>query len=89
MERDKPAQQGSKTAFASQQKKNAAEAERRFWSIPRRKHIKGERFGLPGRSCISWHANSPYAMCRAMNRTSGTPGRRTNRNRYDNLLCQV
>jgi very-short-patch-repair endonuclease len=46
MERDKPsaAQHASNTAFSSQQKKNAAEAERRFWSILRGKHIKGERF---------------------------------------------
>lgn len=46
MERDKTstAQYGQKTAFASQQQKNAAEAERRFWSILRRKHIEGERF---------------------------------------------
>lgn len=46
MERDKTstAPQGLKTAFASQQKKNAAEARRRFWSILKRKHIKSERF---------------------------------------------
>ncbi len=46
VERDKPAtrQQAPKTVFASQQRKNASEGERRLWSILRRKHIKGERF---------------------------------------------
>lgn len=46
MEQDKPSTrpQGLKTTFARQQQKNASEGERRFWSILRRKHIKGERF---------------------------------------------
>lgn len=46
MEQHKPptGQQGPKTAFARQQRENASDAERRLWSILRRKHIKGERF---------------------------------------------
>jgi very-short-patch-repair endonuclease len=46
VERAKPPrrQPEQKTAFASQQKKNASEAERRLWAILRRKQIAGEPF---------------------------------------------
>ncbi len=44
MERDKPPVGPTKTAYAKQQRENASDAERRLWSILRRKQIKGQRF---------------------------------------------